>query len=128
MESWIMRRLAVSSIAWLGLGWFIILLDLREEILPDDDAKCEVRNRNADDKANDLKNACHLLKRHSPSSKKGGNEAADDHADKSAANRGNDEENEPTFEILKLRGFFHIRCFRPNVNKMSHRANYVWRS
>jgi hypothetical protein len=44
----------------------------------------------------------------SPSAQKRGNETTDDHAENPTANGGNKEEEEPSFEILKFSGFFHV--------------------
>jgi hypothetical protein len=112
------QRSDVRSIAWSGL-WWVIILKLWPEILSDDCTKREVGNRNRDDKADDLKNASHLLERHGTGAEESGNEAADDHADESAANRDDDEEQKPSFEILEFGGFFHVVWNRSNESKMS---------
>ena len=103
---------------WLG-PWWLIILKLWPEILSDDRTKRDVGNRNRDDEADDLKNASHLLERHPTGAEESGNETADDHADESAANGRDDEEQKPSFEILEFGGFFHVVWNRPNENKMS---------
>ena len=103
---WTSQRPAVGSSDWLGL-WWLILLDLWKEVLADDSAKRDVGDRNGDDETNDLENTCHLLKRHPASSQKRGNETANDNPDNSTANRGDKEEEKPSFEILKFSEFFH---------------------
>jgi hypothetical protein len=103
------RRVAVCSSNRLGF-WWLIILTLREEILADNRSESDVRDRDGNNKANNLKNARHFLKRHPAGTQKRGNEATDDHAENATADGGDKKEEKPSFEILKFSGFFHAWC------------------
>lgn len=51
-----------------------------------------------------------------PAPRKGSQKAADDDADNATADGSNEEEQQPRFEVLKLRGFFHEARNRPNYD------------
>ena len=103
-----LRDGAVGFIDWLGLGR-LIFLNLRKQILPHDSAESDVRNRNADHKANNLENPSHFWQRHAASAKKRRQEAADDDANESTANRSDEKEQKPCFKVIEFSGLFHMR-------------------
>ena len=80
--------------------------NLRYQILADDGAECDVGNRDADNKADDLNELSRLRNGSPTGADECGCETADDQRNKPRAANSYDKKKQPCFEVLELCRFF----------------------